>query len=108
MTDIGQILSGLLLRTAEGKLKWSPSARENRFVTSLDAISVVIEETQEYGRNTYRLDIFGESGDIVDSLSFRDISDEQDEELARLFMLARRSANNIDSTLEKLAKALDL
>ena len=106
MIELGQILSGLVQRTAEGKLRWTRSAQDNRFITSVDAISVTI--TQEYSASRYRLDILDESGEIVESLGYLDTSNEQDEELARLYVLARRSAYDINSILEKLAKGLEL
>ena len=106
MIELGQILAGLVRRTEEGRLKWRRVVENDRFVTSLDAISIVIQEIQAGA--FYRLDIHDESGETVESLSYRDTSPEQDEQLARLYVLARRSALNIDATLEKLAKALDL
>ena len=108
MTDLGQILTGLVQRTTEGKLKWSRSAQENQFVTSVDTISIVIIERKTLLEATYRLDILDELGEVVDSLGSVDTSESQDRDMARLYVLARRSAHNIDSTLEKLAKALDL
>ena len=105
MTELGQILEGLVQRTTEGKLKWSRSVETDRFVASVDAISVVIAETR---RLTHRLDILDESGQTVESLDYQDTTREQDEQLARLYVLARRSALDVDATLEKLAKALDL
>jgi hypothetical protein len=106
MIEVGQILAGLVQRTTEGKLKWSRAVENGRFVTSVDAISIMIQEIQTGG--PYRLDILDESGEVVESLSYQDTSREEDEQLARLFVLARRSALNTDSTLEKLAKALEL
>ena len=108
MIELGQILNGLVERTTEGKLKWSRSVNDNRFVTSVDAISVVIEEYISGGDTRRRLDIIDESGDTVESLNFRDTTREQDEQLARLYVLARRSALDVDSVLEKLAKGLQL
>ena len=109
MIELGQILVGLVQRTTEGKLKWSRTVQNDRFVTSVDAISIVILETEDYNANiNYRLDILDESGETVESLGYADTTREQDEQLARLYVLARRSAHNIDATLEKLAKALDL
>ena len=108
MIDLGQILVGLIQRTTEGKLKWSSSVENDRFVTSVDAISIVIVEIRGRDPN-YRLDILNdESGATIESLGFEDTSVEQDRQLARLYVLARRSAFDIDSTLEKLAKALEL
>ena len=108
MIELVQILAGLIQRTDEGKLKWSRAVQSDRFVTSVDAISIVIIEEEIFGTTTYRLDILDESGEVVDSLGNRDTTAEQDRQLARLFVLARRSAHNIDLTLEKLAKALEL
>ena len=108
MIELGQILDGLVQRTTEGKLKWSRTVQPDRFVTSVDAISIVIVEIQDFSPDHYRLDILDEWGDTADSLDYRDTTDEQDRQLARLYVLARRSGNNIDSTLEKLAKALEL
>ncbi len=57
---------------------------------------------------TYYLEILDESGDLVESFGPSDTTSKQDTELARLFVLARRSALNIDSILLKLAKGLEL
>lgn len=109
MIELGQILTGLVQRTDEGKLKWYRSVQNNQFVTSLDAISIVIVEYEgDWGKARYRLDIFDESGELADSFDFRDTTPEQVLQLERLFVLARRSAHNVDSTLEKIAKALEL
>ena len=35
MNELEKILEGLVRRTADGKLKWSPSATSNEFVTSI-------------------------------------------------------------------------
>ena len=105
MIELSDILAGLLKRTTEGKLKWSKTAQDDRFVTSVDAISIVIVEDNP---RKYQLVILNESGETVDSLSYLDTSEEEDRDLAHLFVLARRSAFDIDATLEKLAKALEL
>ena len=104
MIDLDQILTGLIQRTEEGKLKWSSTAQQHQFTTSVGAISVVIFETEgEHG-----LDIIDESDELVESLRYEDTTTEQDEQLERLYILARRSALNIDSVLEKLAQGLEL
>ena len=105
MIDLDKILEGLVQRTADGKLKWSRSIGSDRFVTSLDAISLVIVKSDGIG---YRLEILDESGEAIEVLDFSVTTEEQDKQLERLHIQARRSALNIQSTLEKLAKALDL
>ena len=104
MVDLDQVLTGLVRRTDEGVLRWSRTVEGGRFTTSVDAISVLISEDHP----GYRLDILDESGETVESLRYADTTIEQDNKLARLFVLARRSAHNIDSTLEKLARGLEL
>ena len=104
MIDLDQILTGLIQRTEEGKLNWARTAEPDVFTTSVDVISVVIFETEgEYG-----FDIIDELGGIVESLRYHDTTKEQDEQLERLHILARRSALNIDSVLAKLAQGLEL
>ena len=106
MIEMGQILEGLVRRTEDGRLKWRRSIESNRFVTSVDVISIRIQEI--LAMEGYRLDILDESGEIVESLRYQDMSRDEEEQLARLYALARRSAIDVDSTLEKLAKALEL
>ena len=104
MIDLDQILTGLIQRTKEGKLRWTRTVQQDKFVTSVDVISVLIFETEgEHG-----FDILDESGEVVESLRYEDTSGEQDELLERLFILARPSALNADSVLEKLAQGLQL
>lgn len=108
MIDLEQILTGLVQRTTEGKLQWSRTVHDGRYTTSVGAISVVIFDTvSSYGAG-YQFDILDESGETVESLRHEDTTQEQDEKLERLYILARRSALNIDSVLEQLAKGLEL
>ena len=104
MIDLSQILTGLLKRTTEGKVQWSRTVQNDRFVTSFDAVSVMLGDADR----GYLLEILDEEGEIVESLGYQETSAEQDEEMLRLYVLARRSAYNIDKTLQKLARALEL
>ena len=109
MIELGQILDGLIRRTTDGKLKWRPSVREDQFVASVDAISIVIQELPSRGADlNYRLEILDENGRTVEVLHYDNSSTEQDKQMENLFILARRSALNIDSVLQKLAEALEL
>ena len=108
MIELGQILAGLVLRTSEGRLKWMRGAQNGWFVTSVDAISVVVMELDCPGPIRYGLDILDEWGETVDSLRYQDMTAEQDEQLTRLYVLARRQALDADATLQKLAKGLEL
>ena len=109
MIELGQILTGLVKRTHQGRMKWSRTIEPNGYTTSVDAISIVIrlapyDEDAEY----YQLDILDEFGEPVESLTFFEAEPKQYDAMRELFVLARRSAHNIDTILEKLAKNLDL
>ena len=109
MIELGQILEGLIRRTTDGKLKWRSSVREDQFVVSVDAISIVIRELPPRGTDlNYRLEILDENGRTVEVLHYDNSNAEQDKQMENLFVLARRSALNIDSVLQKLAQALEL
>ena len=120
MNELNTILDGLIQRTADGRLKWSRSVPVKRFVASLDAISVAIQETERGGLSysgEYRLEITNEKGHTVEVLDSEDqrglvpvdrrATTWQSSQLERLYPLARRSALDTQSTLEKLAKALE-
>ena len=108
MVDLGLILEKLVERTTEGRLNWRPSVADGRFVTSVDAISLVIAGIPGE-RSAFQLDIHDpESGQIIESLGHAETTAEQDGALRRLYVLARRSALDTESTLQKLAKALEL
>ena len=111
MIELSKILTGLVQRTTEGKLNWSRTVQNDRFVASVGAISVTIVDTGYIvgtDEASYRLDILDEFGEMVESLGYQDTDGAQDRQLARLYVLARRSALDIDSVLEKLAKGLEL
>ena len=104
MIELGPILEGLIERTTEGKLKWSRTVPHDRFVTSVDAISIVVQESLG---TSYILEILNEGGETVETLDNRLATTEQRAQVERLFVLARRSALNSELTLQKLAKALE-
>ena len=107
MFELDQILAGLIERTVDGKLKWNRTVRDNQFTTSIDAISVVIRAVSER-QGVYRLEILDEAGEPVEVLDHTNTPPDQQHQLERLYVLARRSALNVQSTLDKLAKALEL
>ena len=109
MTDLGQILAKVVQRTEEGKLKWRRTGDSGRFITAVDAISIEVEEGLFYDNVVRSLNILDELGDTVESLATNhfEATPDQKELLAHLFLLARRSALDVEATLEKLAKALE-
>lgn len=109
MRDFGQILTGLVKRTEEGRLKWSKTVSQDRFVASVDTIALMVGEVRNPGEPIrYSLDILNEYEEVADSIGHDDCSDAEYRELERLYRLARRTANDAEATLEKLAKILEL
>ena len=104
MTELDKILEGLIRRTTEGRLKWSRTFQSDRFVTSVDAVSIVISERFH---SVYGLEILNEDGETVESIESPYTSEAQNRQFERLFVLARRSALNSEATLQKLAKSLN-
>ena len=120
MDNMGRILKGLLRRTEDGKLKWKPSAAGESFVAAVDTIAVSVRSLGSEAFHVptrYRLEVMNEQGLTVEALESPDTfglvaeerlaTGEQDGEMSRLFILARRSALDTDSTLQKLADRLE-
>ena len=119
MNEMDQILEGLIRRTNAGKLRWRPSVERDAFLTSVDAISVVVRFSMGGLRNParYQLEILNDEGDTAEVIETqgalcevpddRRATPEQARQLDRLYVLARRSALNTQATLAKLAKSLE-
>ena len=120
MSEMDQILEGLIRQTDDGKLRWRPSVTKDTFVTSVDAIAVVVRELSTgkyFAPARHQLEIFNDEGHTAEVLetSYKfaavpnesDAAHEQALRLRHLHQLARRSALNTQATLAKLAKALE-
>ena len=114
-----QVLTGLVARTDDGKLKWRSTWERNMFLTTVDSIGVVIKPSggSPNGKRGYALEIMNEEGLIAEVLETdedyaakvgaRSITDDQREMIIRLFHLARRSARDTEATLSELASRLE-
>ena len=126
MANLGQIIEALVQRTELGNLSWVETVEPNRFVTSVGAISVVVQDLSVSSiliRNTpvsrIQLEVLNGQGDTVEVVSsgsshgfnwgpypFRD--EPQAKNLERLYTLARRSARGAQDTLDELARGLGI
>ena len=122
MDNLERVLQGLLRRTQEGKLKWRTTVDENRFLASVDTIGVAIQSVHPRSRETserFKFEVLNENGITVETLGTQEPPkndvlgllpigmERQNENLSRLFTLARRSALDSESTLAKLADRLE-
>ncbi len=116
MSKMSTILQGLISRTEEGKLSWRTSIRKNVFLTAVDTTAVSIRELDEF-LELYRLEILNKEGFKTVTLETYDerevgyqssvATPQQANDMQRLFELARNSALDPDSTLDKLAGDLE-
>ena len=98
-------LTALLLeKTREGKVPWKPSATDDVFVSSFGKYGVSIRENILGG---FELSLMDTTGTVIESI--RESTEFQLEggHLSELFTLARRSAHNVEESLDNLLKELE-
>ena len=128
--DLSPILQGIIKRTREGKLNWRISELKGSWLEPEDAESAlekpaafsasIDDNTNIYiswmgVKLLYRFEILDAEDSVVVALqTLGDVpigalpTPEQALELSLLFALARHSAHQVDSMLEKLAQDLDV
>ena len=116
MSDMSTILRALISRTEEGKLNWKTTVDNKAFVAAVDTTGVIIKMMDDF-LETHRLEILNDKGLTAVVLEtdsgFGKVpeesraTDEQIHYLRRLFVLARESALDANTTLEKLALDLE-
>ena len=116
MDRMTAILQGLIERTEEGELSWKTSVDKNAFIAAVDTTGIIVRMLDDF-LETHRLEILNDDGVTAVVLETSDpmrkvpkesrATDEQATELSRLFVLARQSALDVDTTLEKLARDLE-
>ena len=113
MNDLNSIVTRLVERTQEGKLKWSETVQPEEYATSVGVISIKISKSTSpfvaaFAKSTpYTLEILDEAGRIVESLDGNDPTISDRSQFEQLHSAARRSARDIDEILEKLNDALE-
>ena len=116
MSNMSTILQGLISRSEEGKLKWQTSVDSKAFVAAVDTTGLIVKVLDDF-LDTYRLEILNDKG-LTAAVLETDAglgnvpresraTDEQIHALRRLYVLARQSALDSNSTLEKLASDLE-
>jgi len=104
------LINLLTVRTINGKTSWEPTAKEREFLTVVaDEIAVLICEFPSRDPDE-------DSGDYVMTVKDKDdreifsirnaLDDVEYKDLVALYIVARRSALNIDKTLDMLLKNL--
>ena len=116
MDKMTGILNKLTARSRDGKIIWRDTVGKQKFLAMLGETGVAIDFNSSTG--VYELQILDKRGRLIESVSagygaFAKLSLSGSEErvtasaLRDLHEVARRSALNIDETLDELASHLD-
>ncbi|MBN1460130.1 MAG: hypothetical protein JXA57_11385 [Armatimonadetes bacterium] len=101
------LLSRLIEQTASGKIRWSQTDREQHFLYSGSKSSVTISLEEDKFNQRYTMALLNNNGVVVEALEDDWEADGGDrraapwnDDLERLFDLARREAMGIDKLLD--------
>ena len=119
MIDINDVLNALVTRTAESELSWSRSANTDEFLAVVGENVITIHRVVTSALTSvesFRLRILDDEDSTVESLESssafghipteRRATEDQSRQLIQLFLLARRSALDVPTTLAKILDAL--
>lgn len=94
----------LLEKTREGKIPWKPSATDDVFVSTFDKYGVSVRENILGG---YELSLIDTTGTVIESIRETTKFQIEGGNLSELFTLARRSAHNVEESLDNLLQELE-
>ena len=119
MIDINDVLNALVTRTAESELSWSLSVNTDEFVTVVGENVITIQRIVASAltpSERFQLRIVDDEGSTVESMEStgsyvhipteRRSTEDQSRQLSQLFLLARRSALDVSTTLAKILDVL--
>lgn len=109
MDKMTGILNKLIEKSRDGKITWRDTAGKQTFMTMLGETGVSIDFDSASG--VYKLQILDNRGRLIESVSAGGyglrLRQETLASMKDLHEVARRSALNIDATLDKLSSHLD-
>ena len=120
MDKMTLILHKLIDHTQEGRVAWHTTADPDGFLATVDTVGISISSLGKQsmvGEERYKVQILDREGRIAEVIETHDeygliprerlASDEQAQAMESLFVLARRSALDVDATLDELVHQLD-
>ena len=111
MDKMTEIMTKLIEKSRDGKITWRDTAGKQKFLTMLGETGVAIDF--DSATEVYELQILDKRGRLIESVSAGyGLLISRSEKKMRATMkdlheIARRSALNIDSTLDEIASHLD-
>ncbi len=104
------ILDKLLERTEEEKLDWKTTSDRDTFLVALkdSSISINYSFSEDRGKGFYTFDFRNETGDIAESVSMYEFSDNKTEleKAKKLYNLVRQQSLRIDQTVDRILEQL--
>ena len=133
MDKMTEVLAKLISSTQDGKVHWVSTADPEVFITTVETIGVVVSHLDAgllsmASDEQYRVQVLDPEGRAVESIETRIFSglpnlgglltpeqiaplrvadEDQKHAIRLLFLLARRSALDVDATLDELRNSLD-
>lgn len=102
------LIKRLIEKTESGDLRWNATSRPMQYSLSMSANQVIIERTANMGVVKYKFSILDSQGGDIDTITVQSTpSPTADTVLLRsLYETARRNANHIDETIDRLLDEL--
>lgn len=105
---VSEVTIALRQKTAARKIAWKPTVEENAFIWASDAYGVSIERKLDYRNAVKGFELrFVKDGVEVESVAADIPGTPEYENLRDLFVLARRSAHNVEESLGKMLQDLE-
>lgn len=103
-----QLIERLIERTESGDINWNATSRPMQYSLSMSSNLVIIERIANMGVIKYKFSILDSQGGDIDTITVQSTpSPTADTVLLRsLYETARRNANHIDETIDRLLDEL--
>lgn len=108
-TNNQQLIERLIEKTESGDINWNATSRSMQYSLSMSANQVIIERIANMGVVKYKFSILDAQGGDIDSITKQASNPPSTDVclLRDLYEAARRNANRIDETINRLLDELN-
>lgn len=108
-TKTKELIERLIEKTESGDINWNATSRPMQYSLSMSSNQVLIERIANMGVIKYKFSILDAQGGDIDSITKQSSSPSAPDAylLKDLYEAARRNANRIDETIDRLLDELD-
>ncbi|PWL58980.1 MAG: hypothetical protein DBY35_11570 [Bacteroidales bacterium] len=102
------LIKRLIEKTEAGDLRWNATSRPMQYSLSMSANQVIIERIANVGTIKYKFSILDAQGGDIDTITAQSSPTATPDSavLRSLYETARRNANHIDETIDRLLDEL--